>query len=393
MCFLFGRKKLLAKQEELLRRTEELEKELAFTRESIGQLISTTVVTSNNTLLDGVKNTLQAVTDNVNNTLKNNEVRIAEVKSDLNRNLAEIRADNEKRLTEMRQVVEEKLTSTINERLSQTFVTINERLDAVNKGLGEMQSLTTGVTDLKKILGNVRTRGTFGEISLSNLLSNILTTEQYKEQYKLKTRANDLHDRKVDFVILLPGENKDEKVLLPIDAKFPMEDYQRLVAASEAGDQIATQESVKALENAVKQQAKSIKDKYIVPPQTVDFAIMYLPIEGLYAEVARNAGLLEELRAKYKVIPAGPTTIAALLNSLQIGFKTLAVQKSSKEIYELLVKFKGDFVTFIGNIEKAQTQVGQIGKTLEDATKRTAMMMKKIEKVEGLAPPVPSIED
>lgn len=393
MCFLFGRKKLLAKQEELLRRTEELEKELAFTRESIGQLISTTVVTSNNTLLDGVKNTLQAVTDNVNNTLKNNEVRIAEVKSDLNRNLAEIRADNEKRLTEMRQVVEEKLTSTINERLSQTFVTINERLDAVNKGLGEMQSLTTGVTDLKKILGNVRTRGTFGEISLSNLLSNILTTEQYKEQYKLKTRANDLHDRKVDFVILLPGENKDEKVLLPIDAKFPMEDYQRLVAASEAGDQIATQESVKALENAVKQQAKSIKEKYIVPPQTVDFAIMYLPIEGLYAEVARNAGLLEELRAKYKVIPAGPTTIAALLNSLQIGFKTLAVQKSSKEIYELLVKFKGDFVTFIGNIEKAQTQVGQIGKTLEDATKRTAIMMKKIEKVEGLAPPVPSIED
>ncbi len=393
MCFLFGRKKLLAKQEELLRRTEELEKELAFTRESIGQLISTTVVTSNNTLLDGVKNTLQAVTDNVNNTLKNNEVRIAEVKSDLNRNLAEIRADNEKRLTEMRQVVEEKLTSTINERLSQTFVTINERLDAVNKGLGEMQSLTTGVTDLKKILGNVRTRGTFGEISLSNLLSNILTTEQYKEQYKLKTRANDLHDRKVDFVILLPGENKDEKVLLPIDAKFPMEDYQRLVAASEAGDQIATQESVKALENAVKQQAKSIKEKYIVPPQTVDFAIMYLPIEGLYAEVARNAGLLEELRAKYKVIPAGPTTIAALLNSLQIGFKTLAVQKSSKEIYELLVKFKGDFVTFIGNIEKAQTQVGQIGKTLEDATKRTAMMMKKIEKVEGLAPPVPSIEN
>ena len=393
MCFLFGRKKLLAKQEELLRRTEELEKELAFTRESIGQLISTTVVTSNNTLLDGVKNTLQAVTDNVNNTLKNNEVRIAEVKSDLNRNLAEIRADNEKRLTEMRQVVEEKLTSTINERLSQTFVTINERLDAVNKGLGEMQSLTTGVTDLKKILGNVRTRGTFGEISLSNLLSNILTTEQYKEQYKLKTRANDLHDRKVDFVILLPGENKDEKVLLPIDAKFPMEDYQRLVTASEAGDQIATQESVKALENAVKQQAKSIKEKYIVPPQTVDFAIMYLPIEGLYAEVARNAGLLEELRAKYKVIPAGPTTIAALLNSLQIGFKTLAVQKSSKEIYELLVKFKGDFVTFIGNIEKAQTQVGQIGKTLEDATKRTAMMMKKIEKVEGLAPPVPSIEN
>ena len=393
MCFLFGRKKLLAKQEELLRRTEELEKELAFTRESIGQLISTTVVTSNNTLLDGVKNTLQAVTENVNNTLKNNEVRIAEVKSDLNRNLAEIRADNEKRLTEMRQVVEEKLTSTINERLTQTFSTINERLDAVNKGLGEMQSLTTGVTDLKKMLGNVKTRGIFGEVSLSNLLSNILTPEQYKEQYDLKTRATDMHDRKVDFVVLLPGSNKDEKVLLPIDAKFPIEDYQRLVSASEIGDKLATQEAVKALINAVKLQAKSIGEKYVRPPQTVDFAIMYLPIEGLYAEVTRNAGLIEELRARYKVIPAGPTTITALLNSLQIGFKTLAVQKSSKEIYELLVKFKGDFVTFISQIEKAQNQVNTVGKTLEDATKRTAMMMKKIEKVEGLAPPVPSIED
>lgn len=393
MCFLFGRKKLLAKQEELLKRTEELEKELAFTRESIGQLISTTVVTSNNTLLDGVKNTLQAVTENVNNTLKNNEVRIAEVKSDLNRNLAEIRADNEKRLTEMRQVVEEKLTSTINERLTQTFSTINERLDAVNKGLGEMQSLTTGVTDLKKMLGNVKTRGIFGEVSLSNLLSNILTPEQYKEQYDLKTRATDMHDRKVDFVVLLPGSNKDEKVLLPIDAKFPIEDYQRLVSASEIGDKLATQEAVKALINAVKLQAKSIGEKYVRPPQTVDFAIMYLPIEGLYAEVTRNAGLIEELRARYKVIPAGPTTITALLNSLQIGFKTLAVQKSSKEIYELLVKFKGDFVTFISQIEKAQNQVNTVGKTLEDATKRTAMMMKKIEKVEGLAPPVPSIEN
>lgn len=387
MCFIFGKKKILARQDELLKKTEELERQLAYTRDSIAQVISATVTTSNTAMVEGVNSTLKAVSENVNNVLKNNEIRITEMKGDLNRNLELMRADNEKRLTEMRVVVEEKLTSTINERLTQTFSTINERLDAVNKGLGEVQTLTTGVTDLKKMLGNVKTRGVFGEVSLSNLLSNILTKDQYKEQFNLSDKVSELHNRRVDFAVVLPGSKDDEKVYLPIDAKFPLEDYQRLVSASDVGDAIGVGDASKALENAIKLQAKSIKENYVIPPKTVDFALMYLPIEGLYAEVVRKAGLIEELRSRYKVIPVGPTTITALLNSLQIGFKTLAVQKSSKEIYDLLIKFKGDFVKFVGQIEKAQKQVVSVGETLNEATKRTGIIMRKIEKAEGLVPP------
>ena len=387
MCFIFSKKKILARQDELLKKTEELERQLAYTRDSITQVISATVTTSNTAMVEGVNSTLKAVSENVNNVLKNNEIRITEMKGDLNRNLELMRADNEKRLTEMRVVVEEKLTSTINERLTQTFSTINERLDAVNKGLGEVQTLTTGVTDLKKMLGNVKTRGVFGEVSLSNLLSNILTKDQYKEQFNLSDKVSELHNRRVDFAVVLPGSKDDEKVYLPIDAKFPLEDYQRLVSASDVGDAIGVGDASKALENAIKLQAKSIKENYVIPPKTVDFALMYLPIEGLYAEVVRKAGLIEELRSRYKVIPVGPTTVTALLNSLQIGFKTLAVQKSSKEIYDLLIKFKGDFVKFVGQIEKAQKQVVSVGETLNEATKRTGIIMRKIEKAEGLVPP------
>ena len=387
MCFIFSKKKILARQDELLKKTEELERQLAYTRDSITQVISATVTTSNTAMVEGVNSTLKAVSENVNNVLKNNEIRITEMKGDLNRNLELMRADNEKRLTEMRVVVEEKLTSTINERLTQTFSTINERLDAVNKGLGEVQTLTTGVTDLKKMLGNVKTRGVFGEVSLSNLLSNILTKDQYKEQFNLSDKVSELHNRRVDFAVILPGSKDDEKVYLPIDAKFPLEDYQRLVSASDVGDAIGVGDASKALENAIKLQAKSIKENYVIPPKTVDFALMYLPIEGLYAEVVRKAGLIEELRSRYKVIPVGPTTVTALLNSLQIGFKTLAVQKSSKEIYDLLIKFKGDFVKFVGQIEKAQKQVVSVGETLNEATKRTGIIMRKIEKAEGLVPP------
>ena len=286
----------------------------------------------------------------------------------------------------MKQVVEEKLTATLNERLSQTFKAISERLDEVNKGLGEMRNLTTGVTDLKKMLGNVKTRGVFGEVSLRNILENILTEEQYACQFNLSGREDDGR-RVVDFAVILPGQSKEDKVYLPIDAKVPLEDYQRLVSAADEGDKQKTEEASKALVNAIKIQAKSIKENYIIPPKTVNFALMYLPIEGLYAEVVRNAGLLEELREKYKIIPAGPTTISALLNSLQIGFKTLAIQRSSKEIYESLIKFRGDFAKFTELLEKAQSQISLAGRTLDDATKRTNTIIKKLDKVESLTPP------
>lgn len=386
MCFLFGRKKILARQQVLEEKIDKLTEDLKKTESSVKETVTTATNTSSNSLVGGVKMTLDAVTANINNVLSNNEKRIAEMRESLDKNLGEIRQDNEKRLAEMRQVVEEKLTATLGERLSQTVSAINEQLDKVSKGLGEMQNLTTGVTDLRRMLGNVKARGTLGEVSLENILSNILTAEQYSSQFNLSAKATD--GRKiVDFAVILPGQKGEEKVFLPIDAKFPLEDYQKLVDASEKADAEKTDEYSKALMHAVKLQAKSIRDNYIMPPKTVDFALMYLPIEGLYAEVVRTPALLEELRTKYKVIPVGPTTISALLNSLQLGFRTLAVQKSSREIFDQLVRFQKDFGKFVELLGKAQNQIGTLGKTLEEATKKTDMIQKNLNKIERIAPP------
>ena len=390
MCWLFGKKKILAEQKALAEKIDALQKETVALRESlattVNSSVSSIVLTSNQAVFGGITTGLGEMRESIATVLGNNEKRIEEMKKTIDKNLAEIRQDNEKRLTEMKQVVEEKLTASLNERLTQAFSSVNESLAKVNQGLGEMKNLTGGVTDLKKMLGNVKTRGVFGEVSLSNILMNILTPDQYKEQFNLSSREDDGRHI-VDFVVVLPGQNKEDKVYLPLDAKFPLEDYQRLVSASDMGNPEGVAEAGKAVANAIKAQAKSINENYIKPPKTVDFAIMYLPIEGLYAEVVRNAGLLEELRNRYKVIPAGPTTVTALLNSLQIGFKTLAVQKSSKEVYDSLVKFKKDFLTFNLLLEKAQNQLDTVGKTLEDATKRTGIIQKGLDKVENMAPP------
>ena len=305
----------------------------------------------------------------------------------MEKSLKDVREDNEKQLGAMRNVVEQKLTETLGERLSSTFNAINERLDAVNKGLGEMQSLNNGVTDLRKVLSNVKTRGIWGEVSLENLLDGILTREQYVIQKNVSGKRN---GEAVDFAVVLPGKSEG-KVYLPIDVKFPLEDYQRLVDSSESGNVVAMQEAVKGLENAIKTQAKSIKEKYLNPPLTTDFALMYLPIEGLYAEVIRNPGLIEELQSRYKVVPCGPTTISAILNSLQLGFRTLAIQRSSKEVFDLLAAFRKDFEKFVANLDQAQRQVEGAGRTLEDATKRTSIIMKKLNKVETL--PLPEAEE
>lgn len=389
MCFGF-RKKLLKRQEEIALRLERLENASNTDRE----VITAAMNASNNALIGGIKSTLDAVVDNVGNMGKVNETRINEVKeelksnltemrSNLERNLKEVREDNEKQLSAMRVVVEEKLSSTLNERLNQTFTTINERLDAVNKGLGEMQALNNGVTDLKKVLANVKTRGIWGEVSLENLMDGILTREQYVVQQNVSGKRN---GEAVDFAVILPGKGEG-RVYLPIDVKFPLEDYQRLVGSSEEGDVEAMQRASKALENAIRIQAKSIREKYINPPVTTDFAVMYLPIEGLYAEVVRNPGMIEELQSKYKVIPAGPTTVSAILNSLQLGFRTLAIQRSSKEVFDLLAAFRKDFEKFVSNIEQAQRQVDGAGRTLDDATKRTNIILKKLDKVENIALP------
>lgn len=388
MCFY--RKKLNKQQQDILNRLNDLEKSGQTNRE----VITTAMKISNDTLIGGIKSTVDAVADNVRNMTVNNETRLTEVKEELRTNLTEIRTnvegslksvreDNEKQLAAMREVVEEKLAGSLNERLNATFNAINERLDAVNKGLGEMQALNNGVTDLKKVLANVKTRGMWGEVSLENILDGILTKEQYATQQNVTGKRN---GEAVDFAIILPGK-KEGRVYLPIDVKFPLEDYQRMVEASDRGDLEETQNASRALENAVKIQAKSISSKYINPPYTTDFAIMYLPIEGLYAEIIRNPGLSEELQRKHKVIPAGPTTISAILNSLQLGFRTLAIQRSSREVFDLLAGFKKDFTTFMENIETAQRQVATVGHTLETATKRNEIIMKKLNKAETLTIP------
>lgn len=388
MCFY--RKKLYKQQQDILNRLNDLEKSGQTNRE----VITTAMKISNDTLIGGIKSTVDAVADNVRNMTVNNETRLTEVKEELRTNLTEIRTnvegslksvreDNEKQLSAMREVVEEKLAGSLNERLNATFNAINERLDAVNKGLGEMQALNNGVTDLKKVLANVKTRGMWGEVSLENILDGILTKEQYATQQNVTGKRN---GEAVDFAIILPGK-KEGRVYLPIDVKFPLEDYQRMVEASDRGDLEETQNASRALENAVKIQAKSISSKYINPPYTTDFAIMYLPIEGLYAEIIRNPGLSEELQRKHKVIPAGPTTISAILNSLQLGFRTLAIQRSSREVFDLLAGFKKDFTTFMKNIETAQRQVATVGHTLETATKRNEIIMKKLNKAETLTIP------
>lgn len=389
MCFFF-RKKIYKQQEQMLEKLNKLETSSEFS----DKIIVNTIQSNLATIFTGIETNNAVVLNNVKDMSSSTEKRIQDIKEDVSKslgdirysvdkNLSEVRTDNEKRLSEIRVMVEEKLTNTLNERLNQTFTAINERLDAVNKGLGEMQVLTDGVTDLRRVLTNVKTRGIWGEVSLQNLLEGMLTKEQYVEQQNVSGKRN---GEAVDFAIVLPGRSEN-KVYLPIDVKFPLEDYQRLVESSENGNLESMQSSTKALETAIKVQAKKINDKYINAPITTDFAIMYLPIEGLYSEVIRNPGLIEKLQSKFKVIPAGPTTISAILNSLQLGFKTLAIQRSSREVFDLLNQFKREFNKFVENIDKAQRQVDDASKTLDDATKRSNIIMKRLNKVEGLTEP------
>lgn len=392
MCFFYKRK-LLKQQEELNRQIVELKEENRKEKEENQKFLSQMLNLSSNNIINGLSQYNNAILDNVKNIASSTGEKISLMREELSKSLGdirfnvdkslrEVREDNEKQLGQMRNVVEEKLAKTVDDRITKSFNAINERLDAVNKGLGEVQSLTANVTDLKKVLSNVKTRGIYGETSLESLLENILTQCQYKKQYQLRKNSAE----RVDFAVVLPGKKEGNEVYLPIDVKFPLEDYQRIVEASELGDNIALQTAQKQLEVTIKTQARSIKEKYILPPYTVDFAIMYLPIEGLYAEVVRNPGLIEELQNKFKIVPAGPTTITALLNSLSIGFRTLAIQKSSREIYDLLSAFRKTFDQYVSHIEKAQKQVQSAECSLEEATKKSNIMLKKLENVDKYKP-------
>ena len=288
----------------------------------------------------------------------------------------------ELKLEKMRETVDEKLHKTLEERLGQSFKLVSERLEAVQKGLGEMQTLANGVGDLKKVLSNVKTRGVLGEIQLGNILEQIMAPEQYEANVKTKQGSNDL----VEFAIKLPGKDDTGKeVYLPIDAKFPQEDYVRLQTAYDTGDITGIEVANRALVQSIKKFAKDIRDKYIDPPHTTDFGIMFLPIEGLFAEVVRQPELVAHLQREFKIIVTGPTTLAAMLNSLQMGFKTLAIQKRSSEVWMILGAVKTEFGKFGEVLEKAQRKITEANKDLDTLVgTRTRMMLSKLKHVEEL---------
>lgn len=294
----------------------------------------------------------------------------------------ELIQSTELKLEKMRETVDEKLHKTLEERLGQSFKLVSERLEAVQKGLGEMQNLAIGVGDLKKVLSNVKTRGVLGEIQLGNILEQILAPEQYASNVKTKKGSGD----HVEYAIKLPGKDEaGEQVYLPIDAKFPQEDYVRLQQAYDDGDVLAIEVSNKALSNAIKKFARDIRDKYIDPPNTTDFGILFLPIEGLFAEVVRQPDLVALLQREYKIIITGPTTLAAMLNSLQMGFKTLAIQKRSSEVWQILGAVKTEFNKFGGVLEKAQKKLNEANAEIDSLVgTRTKMMLSKLKKVEEL---------
>jgi DNA recombination protein RmuC len=294
----------------------------------------------------------------------------------------ELVKSTELKLEKMRETVDEKLHKTLEERLGQSFKIVSERLEAVQKGLGEMQNLATGVGDLKKVLSNVKTRGVLGEIQLGNILEQIMAPEQYEANVKTKKGSNDI----VEFAIKLPGKDDEGKeVYLPIDAKFPQEDYVRLQTAYDDGDIAGIDLANKGLARSIKKFAKDISDKYIDPPNTTDFGIMFLPIEGLFAEVVRQPELVAQLQREYKIIVTGPTTLAAMLNSLQMGFKTLAIQKRSSEVWQILGAVKTEFGKFGGVLEKAQKKINEANKELDNLVgTRSKMMLSKLRKVEEL---------
>ena len=310
-----------------------------------------------------------------------NDVKMEKVREVVEKKLESLQKDNGERLEAMRVTVDEKLHATLEKRFGESFKVVSDRLEAVHKGLGEMQTLALGVGDLKKVLSNVKSRGTWGEAQLSNLIEEILTPEQYEKNVKTKKSSKD----NVEYAVKLPGNDDDVKqVWLPIDAKFPLEDYQRLVEAQEQGNLLLIEELSKSLEMRIKSEAKDIRDKYLDPPYTTDFGILFVPIESLYAEVLRRPGLFEQIRREYKVIIAGPTTTQVILNSLQMGFRTLTIQKRSSEVWTLLGAVKTEFGKFGDLLEKTHKKMQEASNTIEDAVTKTRTIERKLNKVQNL---------
>ena len=326
----------------------------------------------------------------VNETLAQLDARMEQVRRATSEGMETLRQENTRQLNEMRRTMDERLTQSLDQRLNDSFALISQRLEQVYRGLGEMQSLATGVGDLKRVLTNVKTRGIWGEMQLGSLLSAVLTREQYDENVAVVPGSQE----RVEFAVRLPGKEAD-LVYLPIDSKFPMEDYARLQEATAAADAPAVDAARRALMQRIRLEAKRIASKYIAPPHTTDFAVMFLPVEGLYAEVVQQTDLVEAIQREQRVVIAGPSTFSALLNALQMGFRTLAIEKRSGEVWKLLGTVKADFGAFSEVLEKTQLRLRQASESIDSAFVKTRTIQRHLGAVEsaGMEGKLPSAEE
>ena len=365
--------------EELARSREETHATAASLRQEVTRTVSAlsgtlgAAVTAHGTTQ---RQDLEAIRAQVEKLTQSNESRIDSVRSVVEERLKEIQASNARELQEMRVTVDEKLQGTLTQRLGESFALVTERLEQVHKGLGEMQTLANGVGDLKKVFSNVKARGGWGEVQLETLLEQMLSPEQYERNVVTKEMSR----KAVEFAVKFPGKG-DVPLLLPLDAKFPIEDYQHLIEAHDCGDAEAIAVAGRGLDQSVRNSAKTIREKYINPPTTTDFAIMFLPTEGLYAEVLRRPGLAEQIQRECGVLIAGPTTLTAILSSLQMGFRTLAIEKRSSEVWRLLEAVKTEFVKFGGVIEKVNRNLETARNQMDALATRTRVVSRKLRDV------------
>lgn len=334
-----------------------------------------------------ITTTLTSIHDQLKNQGETNERRLTEIRETMQQEMEKLRAGNEEKLEKMRETVDEKLQGTLEKRIGESFKQVSDHLEAVQTGLGEMRSLATGVGDLKRVLTNVKSRGGWGEVQLGRQLEDMLTKDQYEENVTLRMGSKE----SVEYAIKLPGRIQGEVVYLPIDAKFPQEDYERLLIAQEQGLTDEIEAASKEIEKKIKAEAEKIQEKYINPPFSTDFAIMYLPTEGLFAEVIRRPGLCYELQNKYRVLVTGPTTLMAILNSLQMGFRTLAIEKSTSEVWKVLAAVKHEFQKYSDVWQKLDKQLSTAQSTVQKAATRTRTLHRSLSDVENL--PVEGLAD
>lgn len=372
------REEFRASREEAMQSARSLREELTATQKDA----HITIIQAISEMNKSQRESLAAIEQRLMGLSDTNEARLGGLRDTLDSKMKALQESNDKKLDQMRQTVDEKLQSTLEKRLGESFKIVSERLEAVQRGLGEMQSLATGVGDLKRVLTNVKARGTWGEVQLGAILEQMLTPDQYEKNVKIRPSSGEV----VEFAIRLPGTGSEanSNVWLPIDAKFPQENYQRLIDATERADSETVDQSLKALTRDIENSAKDISKKYIEPPATTDFAILFLPTEGLYAEVLRQPGLLERLQDTYRVVVAGPTTLSAILNSLRMGFRTLAIEKRSSEVWQVLAAVKTEFGKFGEVLDKVKRQLETASGTIDETGVRTRAMERKLRDVEAL---------